>query len=228
MRSDTGKSRVQRKIVTRGTTGSQFYIAICGLLLQNRFNNPPVRTRVRCFVAVDASPVANGISTVQDRFRGVDGIRLTDPAQAHITLAFLGEIDPADVETVETAIGRGVSSADIGPFDCRLADLGVFPDPESISVIWLGVARGDEELTALHEGGLASLRDAGIEPDVHDRFVPHVTLGRVSTAEAGRAVRDALDESPQTDRFRVSRVHLVESQLDPDGPRYTTGSTWSV
>ncbi|WP_148416994.1 RNA 2',3'-cyclic phosphodiesterase, partial [Haloferax sp. KTX1] len=107
----------------------------------------------RLFVSVDLDGLKDAIESVQERFDGVSGLRLTDPAQAHITLKFLGDTDPDRVDDIVTALEGAVEDSGVEPFEAEFGGLGVFPALSYISVVWVGVrdGQGGAELTALHE-----------------------------------------------------------------------------
>jgi 2'-5' RNA ligase len=100
--------------------------------------------------------------------------------------------------------------------------VGAFPSHDYISVVWLGVAAGSAQLTALHEAIEAAYVDAGFDPADHD-FTPHVTLARMKHA-GGKAhvqnVLERLDPTPGT--MRVTEVRLTKSERGREGPVYST------
>jgi 2'-5' RNA ligase len=145
-----------------------------------------------------------------------------------VTLKFLGEVSETtdgaelDLETTVAAIERSVGDAAVEPFDVVVDDVGAFPSPEYISVIWLGVDDGADSLTALHESIEAETVAAGFSPEDHE-FTPHVTIGRMDHAGGKGHVQELLAErSPSVGRFHVEAVHLTESTLEEDGPVYET------
>ena len=107
---------------------------------------------MRLFVSV-ALParLVDDVAAIQDDLDDVAGCRLTDPAQAHVTLAFLGDVPDTDVPAIEGALDRAVERAGIAPFEADIGGLGAFPSPENPSVVWLGFERGGDRLTRLHD-----------------------------------------------------------------------------
>lgn len=47
------------------------------------------------------------------------------------------------------AIGMAVADSGLGPFRTEVGGLGVFPGLEYLSVTWLGVRKGGEQLTTV-------------------------------------------------------------------------------
>lgn len=148
-----------------------------------------------------------------------DPLRRTDPADAHLTLKFLGEAEPDDARD---ALRAAVAAADVDPFTVRLGGLGVFPDRDYIRVVWVGVREGETALAALADAVERETVAAGFDERDH-AFTPHVTLARMDDARGKERVQALLDErTPDVGPFRVEAVRLVESVRDGDGPRYRT------
>jgi 2'-5' RNA ligase len=178
----------------------------------------------RLFVSVDLDGLADPIREVQRRFEGVDGVRLTDPAQAHVTLKFLGDTDPGRVDDLVSELETAVADSGVEPFEARFGGLGVFPSLDYISVVWVGVRDGEgvRELTALHEAIEAPTTDMGFDAEDHD-FTPHATVARMDHAGGKERVQNAVQhEDPDVGQFRVEEIRLTESVLGDDGPAYRT------
>lgn len=145
-------------------------------------------------------------------------LRRTDPADAHLTLKFLGDAEPAPAAR---AVCEAVREAGVTPFEATLGGLGVFPSLDDVRVVWLGVRDGAEELTRLADAVEASTVAAGFDPRDHEEFTPHVTLARMSDARGKARVRELVEETdPEPGPFRVESVRLMEST--GGDPRYRT------
>lgn len=179
------------------------------------------KTSMRLFVSVGAESISGRIETVQEPLTGLEGIRLTDPEQAHVTVKFLGERDH-DLDALKTAIRRAVTDADVGSFEATLEGVGAFPSPEYIRVVWLGFEAGREPLTELHRRVEAETTALGYDEESHD-FTPHVTLARMDNAAAKSDVQRFLEErDPIVGTIDIDALRLTESTLTPDGPEYRT------
>lgn len=178
---------------------------------------------MRLFVSVDLpTDLADAIAVVQEELRDASGLSFTDPAQAHLTLKFLGETAPGRIEELEAALVAAVDDVGVAPFEATVAGLGAFPNEEYIRVVWLGFEGGSEALTRLHEAVESRTVDLGYEPEEHD-FTPHVTLARMQHAGGKELVQRMLrDRHPEVGSFRVEEIRLTESELGPDGPEYST------
>ncbi|SEW24160.1 RNA 2',3'-cyclic phosphodiesterase [Natrinema salifodinae] len=197
---------------------------------------------MRLFVSVDLpDDLAQPVADLQDEFAEASGLNFTNPEQAHITMKFLGDVrksgtlssqsesqsDSDDVgedrvDDLKRELSAAVADAGVDPFTVRYGGLGVFPSLDYISVVWLGVERGGEQLTRLHESIEARTTELGFDPEDHD-FTPHVTLARMEHAGGKDLVQDLVEErDPTIGEARVEEVRLTESTLTEDGPVYST------
>jgi len=181
---------------------------------------------MRLFVSVDLpDDLADDVAAVQDRFADAGGLRFTDPGQAHVTLQFLGDVEESRAGDLGDALESAVSDAGVAPFDARVEGLGVFPRMDYISVVWLGVGDGSEELTALQEAVETEFVSRGFDPGDHE-FTPHVTLARMEHGGGKQLVQNVVSGShPEAGTARVESVRLTESTLTGDGPVYETVRT---
>lgn len=179
---------------------------------------------MRLFVSVDLpADLAPRIQEIQDELRDASGLTFTDPAHAHVTLKFLGDVEESRLEEVTEALVAAVSAVQVGPFEATFAGLGAFPSEEYIRVVWLGVEEGGEELTRLHEAIEDSLVGIGFDPE-ENAFTPHVTLARMQHAGGKELVQQMLGRHPTVGTMRVDEVRLKESELGSDGPTYSTAA----
>jgi 2'-5' RNA ligase len=178
---------------------------------------------MRLFVSVDLpDALTEPIEDLQSQFAGASGLTVTDPEQAHVTMAFLGETDPDRIGTIADALDRAVAAADVGPFEATYEGLGVFPSIDYITVVWLGVGEGAEAFRTLQAPIESAMADLGFEPDDHD-FTPHVTLGRMEHAGGKELVQEQVrEQNPTVGSTTVETVRLTESTLTPAGPEYET------
>jgi len=178
---------------------------------------------MRLFVSVDLpDSLADAVADAQAPLREAAGLSFTDPAQAHVTLKFLGETPRSRVSRVESTIEAAVADAGVGSFEATFGGLGAFPSEDYIRVVWLGVRAGGEAMTELQAAIEERLVRAGFDPEDHD-FTPHVTLARMSHAGGKALVQQVLrEQDPTVGTTTVEEVRLTESELGPDGPEYST------
>ena len=177
---------------------------------------------MRLFVSVDVDGLADGIAAIQQPFADAGGLRLTDPGQAHLTLKFLGDTDQRRLPDLTDAIETAITDSGVAPFRAELGGLGVFPDLDYISVVWLGVREGSDPLTGLHEHIEERTTALVFDPEDH-AFTPHVTLARMDHAGGKERVQHLVrSRDPTAGTLTVDAVCLTESTLTPDGPVYET------
>lgn len=177
----------------------------------------------RLFVSIDLpAALADDVAAVQEALAEASGLDATDPAQVHVTLKFLGETDPGRLDALTEALAAAVEDAGVGPFEATYGGLGVFPSPEYIRVVWVGVEAGAEEMTRLAEAVEERTTALGFDPADHE-FTPHATVARMRHAGGKEHVQRVVRErSPTVGTTTVEEVRLVESVLGDGGPTYTT------
>lgn len=181
---------------------------------------------LRCFIGLPLPPqhmLALDRATGQLAGSLRSRIGFTRPENWHITLRFLGDIAPDALPGLKLALS-GVRPT---PFELVLGAAGSFPPLPRMGrgrppqTLWIGLARGAEECSALAGSINQALARAGFAPE--DRPLrPHVTLGRVRTpdpADDWRSALNALDLSGSAPVL-VHRFVLWKSELGPGGPRY--------
>jgi 2'-5' RNA ligase len=178
---------------------------------------------MRLFVSIDLpDDLTAEVATVQELFADASGLNVTDPGQAHVTLKFLGETDEERLPEVTDALESAVADAGVEPFEATFGGLGVFPSLDYISVVWLGVESGGEEMTRLAEAIEDRTTAIGFDPEDHE-FTPHVTLARMEHAGGKELVQGVVrNEDPTVGSMAVSEVRLTKSELTSEGPVYST------
>jgi 2'-5' RNA ligase len=178
---------------------------------------------MRLFVSIDVPDrLAEAVADLQAEFADASGLNVTDPEGVHVTLKFLGEVGEERLPELERAIETAVEDSGVSSFEAEFGGLGVFPSLDYISVVWLGVREGGEDMTRLHEAIERRTVELGFEPEDHE-FTPHVTLARMEHAGGKELVQRLVRErDPTVGRTTVEEVRLTESELDHEGPSYST------
>jgi RNA 2',3'-cyclic 3'-phosphodiesterase len=177
---------------------------------------------VRTFVAIEISPeVRTRAQKLITQLQTVDAkIRWVDPAQVHLTLKFLGEIDLLEVPKICAAVEE-VASA-LPPFSVRVNSAGAFPDLKRPRTVWLGIDDETKELAALHNEMEAALAKLGFRAE-NRRFRPHLTIGRVrgegpGIVELARLLDEHRDYPAGV--IDVDEVIVFSSEQERGGPVY--------
>ncbi len=148
-------------------------------------------------------------------------IRWVEPQNFHLTLHFIGDVEPSKIEGIIKELKEAVKG--FSPFSVNFAGVGGFPREGKLRVVWAGVGRGKNELLKLQPEVLKALDRAGVKLEGKENFHPHLTLGRVKAQENTRPLRMALEQQRGffSSDFSVSSLQLIKSQLTPSGPVYT-------
>lgn len=137
----------------------------------------------------------------------------------HVTLKFLGEVPPAKVSAMESALGA-IRSARPVTLDFR--GMGFFPNEKRPRVFWAGM-EASANFKALAEDIDHGLHQLGFP--LEDRpFTPHLTLARFDPPGLPPKLGPvAAGNSSRSFGSLTSReFHLIESKLKSTGAEYTT------
>lgn len=180
---------------------------------------------LRAFIALDIPPeIIQSISTVTASLRKETGhtVRWVAPENIHLTLKFLGEVSPANLEHLSARLAAECEHHP--PFDISVKNLGCFPNLRQPRVIWAGLIIPPQLLRLQSQIESAAAR-LGYAAETRP-FSPHLTIGRVRE-QAGAAelqtLRSLLEKAASGDfgTFTARAVHLYKSDLNPGGPVYT-------
>ena len=181
-----------------------------------------VGENVRSFVAVDLDDpeIKNRITKAQQDLEQTGAsLKIVHPELMHLTLRFLGEIPQPTVQRVIEAMGE----LRFSPFEVVFSGVGVFPNIRRISVVWIGITRGQERLAEIFQQLEPKLRQLGLPPD-NKGFSPHLTIARVRSGLNKEQLAKSIENMKGLEfgKMEVKAVRLKKSTLTPRGPIYTT------
>ncbi|MGL4312235.1 MAG: RNA 2',3'-cyclic phosphodiesterase [Paracoccaceae bacterium] len=164
---------------------------------------------MRAFLALPLpDDISDRLALLQKDLRHVPGgTRPVDPADFHITLAFLGDrLADAQVEAAHEAMERLSAPAPL----LRLDGLDLFGGGTALAVR----VAPDPALENLHRKVHSLLHGAGLMLP-RERYRPHVTIARLSVSGGGPALAGLLDRHGMfgTGSFTPARVVLYRSDL---------------
>ncbi len=139
------------------------------------------------------------------------GMTWIDPAQWHLTLAFLEAVPEHRETDLVEALER--TALRHNAFELQLAGAGAFPNALEARVMWL---RPTVDLTPLATGIRHAANSVGATPD-GQRFVGHLSVARPRRPVDARRWLQVLDTFV-SDPWTVTDVELVASYLG-EGPR---------
>ncbi len=162
------------------------------------------------------APTSASLTALTERVASQAGGRATPPERLHLTLAFVGNVDPARL-AILAQIGAQAAAA-TPPFRLIFDRLGGFREAE---VAWLGVSPVPAALADLVRRLAAELDHAGFAVDRRP-YRAHLTLAR----RCQRAARTGTVEPPLL--WEVDAITLTASTLTPQGPSYENLWRWSL
>jgi 2'-5' RNA ligase len=178
----------------------------------------PADRPLRSFVAIEiADPARTAVEDLLARLRRTsDAVAWTMPENLHLTLKFLGSVEPARLTRLADRLAA--IAAATPPFTIDVRGCGGFPSLARPRVLWIATLAPEiAPLAAAVDDACAA---EGFEREARS-FHPHVTLGRVR--ERGGGARGLLD----ADRERgfgpspAADLLLFRSDLGPKGARHT-------
>jgi len=178
--------------------------------------------RIRSFVAVDLEDpeIRNRITKAQeDLERTGASLKIVSADIMHLTLRFLGEIPQPTVQRVMEAL----DALRFPSFEVKFSGVGVFPNIRRISVVWVGIVQGQEQLGEIFRQLEPRLRQIGLPPDSKG-FSPHMTVARVRSGVRKEELAKCVESMRDVEfgSMKVTAVRLKKSSLTPRGPIYTT------
>ena len=173
------------------------------------------------FVAVHLTDeIRARLASVQERLRRAQAdVSWVKPDNLHITLKFLGEVEPKRLDRIRTALTEVAQG--VAPFSLEVAGMGAFGGRVP-RVVWVGAQAGSAQLTELARRVEDSLGRVGF-PKEKRGFTAHFTLGRVRSPRNVESLLAALREEP-AEGFGAAPVgwfSLMQSELNPSGSIYT-------
>jgi 2'-5' RNA ligase len=181
----------------------------------------------RLFIAVELPPAVlaqlNETQETLKKYTPANTIRWVNPDGVHLTLKFLGDVPVTQRDTLEKAVAQAVQGH--APFFLSTAELGCFPNFNRPRVAWVGLHGNLEALSAVRDAVEQYVAPLGY-PTEDRPFSPHLTLGRVrrearrdDVQKLGALIARTPALEPQ--RWQVSGISLIRSELKPTGAVYT-------
>jgi RNA 2',3'-cyclic 3'-phosphodiesterase len=175
---------------------------------------------MRTFIAIPLSAEARALlDELQMKMRsfGAD-VRWTAVSSIHLTLKFLGEIEPAVLPRLVTLLRAAAASEQA--FMLCLRGLGGFPNLRNPRVLWCGLEGDLQLLASLQQKVEQACLEAGFAPEERP-FQPHLTLGRVRGKSNLQPLLDYIKIGSTVERaFGVKEFNVYQSILRPQGALY--------
>lgn len=144
----------------------------------------------------------------------IAGARWQDDMQLHLTLRFVGEVDPHQAQDLADALAL----VNFTPFTIALSGLGEFERKGRVDTIWAGVQPRDA-LTQLHQKVDRACVLAGLTAEER-AYLPHITLARLSRGAGSTRAFLEQNAGLSSPPFLIDRFGLFESHLGQSGAIY--------
>jgi 2'-5' RNA ligase len=176
---------------------------------------------MRTFIAVELPEnIKKKIGELQAPLKKTSAfVSWVKPENIHITLKFLGEVPEGKINEVFSA--TEVSLENAKKFKMNLKGTGAFPDFRRPRVIWIGTAKGGEELSNMATKIEEEMEKIGY-PKENRKFSPHFTMGRVKSPKNIENLMELVKSTDfETEDIEINEVTVMKSQLHPAGAIYT-------
>jgi 2'-5' RNA ligase len=184
---------------------------------------------MRIFIALDIDEaIRHRIARFMDGVRGfAPDARWVRPESLHITLKFIGETAPENVDQIKEAL----KAVEAHAIEMNIRGSGFFPGAKSPRVFWLGIEAGPS-LAALASTVDDRVAALGIAKEDHP-FSPHLTLARGGGGSGSPQRRIGFKRSfqrleeklaalpvPEFGTMTAREFFLYQSHLSRGGSRY--------
>ncbi len=180
----------------------------------------PIMQTIRSFVALPATTTVRERLTEiqQELIQTLPDVKWDSPEKFHITLKFLGNVEPQLLEKLIVAL-RPVATQ-LPAFELIYQDVGAFPSITRPRVIWIGTSPNDALLSLQRQVEETCARFGFPKED--RAFHPHITLGRVKSSRNIHRLTDKLKSTTlEPTHSRCTELLVMRSDLRPAGSVYS-------
>jgi len=141
------------------------------------------------------------------------------PENLHVTLKFIGEVSPANLENIREALTAIHRDA---PVHLEFRGLGFFPSQQHPRVLWAGI-EASPNLPSLAADIDSALETQGVAREER-AFAPHLTLARFEPPGLHDKLRTMIQQNSGREfgSLQAREFHLVESHLRLAAAEYTS------
>jgi 2'-5' RNA ligase len=179
---------------------------------------------MRTFIAIKIpEEIRKSLARLQNKLKacGAD-VKWVEPANIHLTLKFIGEIEEGKIPEIERAMREAAGNK--ASFKVRIGNIGAFPDLRHPRVIWAGINQGEKETRSIANELEERLEALGV-PKENREFAGHLTLGRARSLKNMTELIKKLEKLKDLSReenfeFKAGEITLFKSTLTPQGAFY--------
>ncbi|MBI1883300.1 MAG: RNA 2',3'-cyclic phosphodiesterase [Chlamydiae bacterium] len=186
---------------------------------------------MRLFIAIEIpEKVKEAIDVaLADLKNSVSKVRWVPKENLHLTLKFLREVNPHQVDAIKSSVAQALQQSDLSSFEMEFTGLGAFPNLNRPSVIWIGLSKGGDALLKLAEILESKLENLGFERE-KGAFSPHLTIGRVKDDQKVEGFGERASRFDKTS-FASHSIHVIsfmQSFLSRAGASYKCLHRWTL
>lgn len=181
--------------------------------------------KIRAFIALELpEPIRRNLADISERLKRELSdvpLRWVPIQNMHLTLKFLGDVKPDQVEKITLVIRRLCSN--YSPFEIRVDKLGVFPNKQRARVLWVGID-SQISLNKLVDAFEMDLSELGFASESRP-YSPHLTLARVrghARLVDLQKINELVSSTslPRSAFALANKIVLFRSELNPSGSVY--------
>ncbi len=177
---------------------------------------------VRTFIGIELeksviSEISEEISYLKCKFPDINWVRQEN---LHLTLKFLGNIQPNDLRSIFNDIS--VLENSVPSFAVSVSGVRLLPDARHPRIVCAGCSFGSNELVRLQQSIDKICNKLGYPLEQKD-FTPHITLGRIKKPSFAHGFEDYLTDLNNVDFgiTDVDEVVVYMSELGNNGALYS-------
>ena len=174
----------------------------------------------RIFIALKVEPSDKLLSIISSLKKVLckDSIKWTNPANIHVTLAFLGDTEENMINNVRLMLKEKCEGT--GKFELVLKGTGLFRNLSDPRIIWTGLVPS-EKLVQLNEIVMNGLKEVNIKLEERP-YNPHLTIGRIKHINNKEVLKSLIEkfQNSEIQVVPVDEILLYESILLQSGPVY--------
>lgn len=170
---------------------------------------------MRLFIAIGIpEDVKDYMAKIQEKiYINSNKIRFVKKEQIHLTLKFLGEVQPDVAEEIK----KNLKKITFAPFTVYLGEIGVFPSESYIRVIWVGL-KPEKPILELQKNIDEQLKKLFKK---EKNFKAHVTLARVKyIKDKDNFINKLKNTKIENKKIDINNFKLIKSTLTSEGPVY--------
>ena len=145
----------------------------------------------------------------------IHGFKWASPDQVHLTLRFIGNVEPQ----LSFEIDKKLQKIHFSAFKLTPAGIGMFPNSNQPRIFWIGI-EADKALFALQKRIENAIIECGLKPEIRN-YHPHITLARIRSSNK-ECIQSFMKkhEHWRMETITIHSFHLVESIRNRSGSVY--------